>query len=225
MEKPISQSLRIFIILFSALLSILLFGSGSESDTFRQNNPSTEADSHIETQSEIPNAVEIVEEAHLNKIPVREISGLHLTKMGWIYQCMDCHTALEAKWHYERPMAEHQNITLNHGVNRFCLNCHHPENRNVYVDYDGSEIPAEAVVQLCGKCHGPTYRDWEAGVHGRRNGHWDPKKGKQTRLICIQCHDPHAPAFKAFKPMPPPSYPARAPGGKVPDDSTSTNKH
>ena len=154
--------------------------------------------------------VGLPQDTHLDKTPPRRTTGLDLVKMGWTYNCMDCHKLLQAKWHYDRPMAEHEKVKLDHGNNRFCLNCHHPTNRNAFVDYDGSEIREEDVVQLCAKCHGPTYRDWKAGVHGRKNGYWDSSKGDQTRLRCIQCHDPHQPAFKAVTPLTAPGYPARA---------------
>lgn len=153
------------------------------------------------------------EDTHLDKTPPRQTTGLNLVKMGWSYDCMECHRALDSKWHRDKPLVEHENIHLDHGNNRFCLNCHHPTNRNVFVDYDGSEIPEKDVVLLCAKCHGPVYRDWEAGAHGRLNGYWDTDKGPQTRLRCIQCHDPHSPVFKPLHPLPPPSNPKHAPGG------------
>ncbi|MBI4662470.1 MAG: hypothetical protein HY735_26940 [Verrucomicrobia bacterium] len=143
--------------------------------------------------------------------PPRQTTGLDLVKLGWTYNCMECHKLLAAKWHYERPMVEHRSVRLEHGNNRFCLNCHHPVNRNAFVDYDGSEIPEPEVVLLCAKCHGTTYRDWNAGVHGRRNGHWNVSTGPQTQLRCIQCHDPHQPKFQAMKPLAPLRYPRRAP--------------
>ncbi len=140
-------------------------------------------------------------------------------KAGWTYNCMECHKLFPARWHYDRPMNEHKDIHLEHGENRFCLNCHHPTNRNVFVDYDGAEIAQADVVKLCAKCHGTIYRDWQAGVHGRQNGYWNSSLGEHTRLRCIQCHDPHSPTFKAMKPLAPPAYPARAanqPRGKEP---------
>jgi len=152
-------------------------------------------------------------DTHLNKTPPRETKGLDLVKLGWTYNCMECHKLFPAKWHYDRPMNEHKDLTLDHGNNRFCLNCHHPTNRNAFVDYDGAEIAQADVVKLCAKCHGTTYRDWEAGVHGRQNGFWNTSMGDKTKLRCIQCHDPHSPKFKAMKPLPPLTYPARAPGG------------
>lgn len=155
-------------------------------------------------------AVGLREDAHLDKTPPRQTKGLDLVRMGWTYNCMECHRLLPARWRYDRPMAEHQDVRLDHGNNRFCLNCHHATNRNAFSDYDGSEIAQAEVVQLCAKCHGPIYRDWEAGVHGRSNGYWDAQQGARTKLRCIQCHDPHVPKFKAMKPLPPLRYPARA---------------
>jgi hypothetical protein len=147
---------------------------------------------------------------HLNKTPVRQTVGLDLVKMGWSYNCNECHQMIKPRWRYDRPMAEHQEIRLDHGNNRFCLNCHHPSDRTAFADYDGSEIAEKDVVLLCAKCHGTIYRDWQAGVHGRANGYWDATRGPQTRLKCIQCHDPHSPQFKPLKPLSPPHYPVRA---------------
>jgi len=155
-------------------------------------------------------AVGLTSDAHLDRTPPRQTKGLDLVKLGWSYNCMECHKLLQARWHYDRPMVEHENIKLAHGDNRFCLNCHHPTNRNAFVDYDGSEIKEADVFLLCAKCHGPTYRDWKAGVHGRRNGYWDPSKGTQTRLRCIECHDPHSPKFAPMAPLPALKYPPRA---------------
>lgn len=152
-------------------------------------------------------------DTHLDRSPPRTSRGLDLVKMGWSYNCMECHKMLGAKWQTNRAMVEHQDIKLAHGSNRFCLNCHHATNRNAFVDYDGSEISQQNSVVLCAKCHGPTYRDWDAGVHGRRNGYWIKSKGPQTRLQCIQCHDPHQPSFAAMKPLPALRYPARAANG------------
>ena len=156
-------------------------------------------------------AVGLPSDQHLDKTPPRETKGLDLVKMGWTYNCMECHKLITARWHYDRAMVEHQTINLDHGNNRFCLNCHHPVNRNAFVDYDGSEIAQTDVVLLCAKCHGPTHRDWKAGVHGRANGFWDKHRGTQTKLRCVQCHDPHQPRFQPMKPLPPLRYPPRAP--------------
>lgn len=164
-------------------------------------------------------SVGLATDRHLDKSPPRRTRGLDLVKLDWTYNCMDCHRLIRSRWHYDRPMNEHKEVTLSHGNNRFCLNCHHPKNRNAFVDDDGSEIAEANVAELCGRCHGPTYRDWKAGVHGRRNGHWNTDRGIQTQLRCIQCHDPHSPAFAPVRPLPPPTYPKRA--ANPPDESAS----
>jgi uncharacterized CHY-type Zn-finger protein len=135
---------------------------------------------------------------------------------------MECHKLFSAKWHYDRPMAEHRDIKFEHGNNRYCLNCHHPTNRNAFVDYDGTEIAQADVVQLCGKCHGTIYRDWQAGVHGRANGYWNAEFGPKTRLRCIQCHDPHSPKFQPMHPLAPLRYPARAAFPPMAGDATAS---
>jgi hypothetical protein len=153
-------------------------------------------------------------DTHLDKTPPRATKGLDLVKSGWTYNCMECHKLFPARWHYDdRPFNEHKDIRLEHGNNRFCLNCHHPTNRNSFVDYDGAEITQADVVKLCAKCHGTIYRDWQAGVHGRQNGFWKAEFGDKTKLRCIQCHDPHSPKFKEMKPMAPLRYPERAAKG------------
>jgi len=149
-------------------------------------------------------------DTHLDKTPPRATVGLDLVRNGWAYNCMECHKLFPAKWHYDRPVNEHQDIHLDHGNNRFCLNCHHPTNRTAFVDYDGAEIAERDVVQLCAKCHGTIHRDWKAGVHGRQNGFWNSQMGDKTKLRCIQCHDPHSPKFQPMKPLPPLRYPTRA---------------
>jgi hypothetical protein len=151
------------------------------------------------------------DDTHLDKMPPRLIMGLDLKRMGWSYDCMECHKHVEdSRFDRNSLKVEHENIHLEHGNNRYCLNCHHPENRNAFVDYDGTEISERDVTLLCAKCHGPKYRDWKAGVHGRQNGFWDATKGIKTKLRCIQCHDPHMPNFPDIEPLAPPTYPKRA---------------
>jgi len=157
-------------------------------------------------------AVDPLADAHLDKQPPHKTTGLVLRRIGWTYDCMECHRLIKAKWHKEPLQGEHQKLVLDHGANRFCLNCHHPENRNAFVDYDGTEIAQKDADVLCAKCHGPIHRDWKAGMHGRRNGFWNTESGPQTRLHCIQCHDPHTPAFRPMKPLAAPVYPPRAAG-------------
>ncbi|MCS1408753.1 MAG: hypothetical protein M2R45_01930 [Verrucomicrobia subdivision 3 bacterium] len=189
----------------SAILGgfLLLTAPLISSDAQSPNNPNTQ-------QARQTAPVSPAEDTHLDKHPPRQPTGLDMIKLGWRYNCMECHKALTPKWQIDRPMVEHRGITLQHGNNRFCLNCHHPTNRNAFVDYDGSEIAERDVVSLCARCHGTVHRDWKAGVHGRQNGYWDTTRGQRTKLRCIECHDPHQPKFPTVESLPPPKYPARA---------------
>lgn len=179
--------------------------------------PARPADSSLPTLPKVdrPTAsqpkVGLDSDSHLDKTPPRSTKGLDLVKAGWTYNCMECHQLFPARWRYDdRPFNEHKDIVLDHGNNRFCLNCHHASNRNAFADYDGAEIAQADVVKLCAKCHGTIHRDWQAGVHGRENGFWKADLGEKTKLRCIQCHDPHSPRFKAMKPLPALRYPPRA---------------
>jgi hypothetical protein len=139
--------------------------------------------------------------------PIRgEFQQLRLRRSGFTYKCSECHRSFPTRERYAPRVAEHTEIRLEHGRNDYCMNCHHRTNRNAYAMHDGSEIPADRPDELCGKCHGPHYRDGVNGAHGRRNGYWDSSKGFQSRLLCIQCHDPHNPAFPSLKPFPGPRH-------------------
>jgi formate-dependent nitrite reductase cytochrome c552 subunit len=97
----------------------------------------------------------------------------------------------------------HETIKLRHADNkrnRHCFNCHLNGNMDYFNGEGGKKVAYKDVAQLCSKCHGPIYRDWKMGSHGRRSGYWDTKKGKREVLQCIACHDPHAPVFKSMKP-------------------------
>lgn len=122
------------------------------------------------------------------------------------YRCNDCHAIIPPpRMPGVRTVLQHKEIQLEHGINTECLNCHHPANRNAFVDYGGGEIPWDQPQRLCAKCHGPVYRDWQHGSHGRTNGYWDKSRGEQTRRKCIECHDPHRPPFPSLAPAPGPN--------------------
>ncbi|MCP4715671.1 MAG: hypothetical protein GY868_11185 [Deltaproteobacteria bacterium] len=142
----------------------------------------------------------------LDARPVRNQKPLIINRRaGYTYTCHECHRDFKTPLKKStRPIGEHRTMVFDHGLNVNCLSCHHPENRDVYRDHDFSEIPADQPVMLCRKCHGPVYRDWEAGIHGRLSGYWHTDSGPQTKLDCNQCHDPHQPLFKELTPMPPP---------------------
>lgn len=104
---------------------------------------------------------------------------------------------------------EHANIVLAHGGhnrNNNCFNCHNETNLELLQTRDGRELKFADSTRLCGSCHGPTYRDWEAGAHGRTSGFWNHELGAMQRKDCVNCHNPHAPHFPSRQPAPGPHH-------------------
>ncbi len=138
--------------------------------------------------------------------PVRgEVMPLLHRRGSFEYKCTECHNDFTSAQRQNAEIPEHAEINarFNHGLNTFCVNCHHPTDRNSYMAHDGSPIPSTEPALLCSKCHGPTYREWEVGIHGRQNGGWERDNPARKKLLCIQCHDPHHPAFASMVPDPP----------------------
>ena len=88
----------------------------------------------------------------------------------------------------------HAGLHTDHG-GLACVSCHHPENYNLLRLADGTSLAFDDVMTLCGQCHAPQARDYAIGAHGGMSGYWDLSRGPQVRKNCIDCHDPHAPAF------------------------------
>jgi len=102
---------------------------------------------------------------------------------------------------------EHEDVVMGHGThnrNNNCFNCHDEQNLELLQTRDGRQVKLAESPPLCGSCHGPTYRDWEAGAHGRTGGYWDRAAGPIKRQICVDCHDPHHPKIPPLKPAPGP---------------------
>ena len=119
---------------------------------------------------------------------------------------------------------EHGDIVMKHGQhnrNNNCFNCHDENNLEQLQTRDGRVLKLVESPPLCGSCHGPTYRDWEAGAHGRISGYWNRQLGPAQREDCVACHNPHAPAFPALKPAPGPHplHPGAKPAAATARDS------
>lgn len=106
------------------------------------------------------------------------------------------------------PRFAHANITLNHGKNDRCYNCHHIADRNKFTDDDGATIMTQLPEKLCARCHGLIYNDWAAGTHGKWTGVMTaPGLFERTTYTCSECHDPHNPTFKYKTVAPAPTWP------------------
>jgi len=124
-----------------------------------------------------------------------------------IFPCTSCHDGKTMKPNPKRRVLTdmHTDIVLEHGpASRWCLDCHDAGNRDSLHLASGEKVPFTTSYQLCGQCHGDKYRDWRVGVHGKRTGQWN---GPKEYLLCVNCHNPHSPRFKALKPMAPPVRP------------------
>ncbi len=124
-----------------------------------------------------------------------------------IFPCSDCHAQMKPN-RARRVLSDmHTDIELAHDAeHRWCLDCHDADNRDVLHLASGESVPFSESYRLCGQCHGDKYRDWRVGVHGRRTGDWN---GHKKYLLCVNCHNPHQPRFKALAPKPAPLRPAR----------------
>jgi hypothetical protein len=122
-----------------------------------------------------------------------------------IFPCSACHASLKANRTRRELTDMHTDIVLTHDAeHRWCLDCHDAENRDMLHLASGERLPFNESYRLCGQCHGEKYRDWRAGVHGRRTGDWN---GHKAYLLCANCHNPHQPRFKPLEPKPAPMRP------------------
>ncbi len=149
----------------------------------------------------------VITAADIDPAPRREIPSDPPTIVtgGYDKRCSDCHQLFETSLEETTPQGQHDDIVFDHGFNNHCANCHSYENRDKLVLYANREIGYDQVEELCRKCHGPTYRDWAKGMHGKTLVTWDAGSPDQGHLKCTQCHDPHAPAFPPIKPLPGPN--------------------
>ena len=144
------------------------------------------------------------------------VSAADLAKSGGDtsdFECYTCHERnkpLKLKLNAEGDVIvpkEHQNIVMAHGRhhrNNNCFNCHDENNLEELQTRYGRHLKIVESPALCGSCHGPTYGDWEAGVHGRTSGFWKREMGPIDRKVCASCHNPHSPAFPSREPAPGP---------------------
>jgi hypothetical protein len=123
---------------------------------------------------------------------------------GYEHGCAECHRLFDSPPVARRTLMQHTDIVLRHGMNDRCFNCHDREDRTRLVLHDGTLIGFGEVPRLCSQCHGTVFRDWQRGTHGKTMGSWDVRSGKQHRLNCNDCHDPHSPAYQPVAPLPGP---------------------
>lgn len=136
-----------------------------------------------------------------------------LNQKSIVGNCHLCHAywvAIPRSIKTSSPRFAHGDIILDHGGNDRCYNCHHIADRNTYTANDGSTLMTELPEELCRRCHGLIYQDWQHGTHGKWIGQWAPfNKWDRTNITCNQCHDPHAPKFRYKTIAPAPMWPEK----------------
>jgi formate-dependent nitrite reductase cytochrome c552 subunit len=120
--------------------------------------------------------------------------------------CATCHSiehGLARKDDAGQLEAFHRGLAVRHGE-LVCRACHATARPDKLVLAGEGEIPMRDAMRLCAQCHGPQFRDYQRGSHGGMSGHWDLSRGPRLRNHCVDCHDPHEPAFVGMRPVLPP---------------------
>jgi hypothetical protein len=161
------------------------------------------------------NAIPLVDTNFISTATAR-VSAADLIRTGGDVSGLECYACHEKskppklKFNAEGEVIvpkEHDDIVMGHGRhhrNNNCYNCHDENNLEELQTRDGRHLKLADSPALCGSCHGPTYRDWEAGVHGRTSGFWKRDLGPADRKVCTSCHNPHSPPFPSRQPAPGP---------------------
>ena len=134
--------------------------------------------------------------------PVIDLSSTGDARHGASVSCAVCHSIREPNFKNQTPgdLDEfHQDMPFAHGK-LTCFSCHNPNDYNLLRLADQSALPYTDVMVLCSQCHGPQARDYAHGAHGGMNGYWDLTRGPRVRNNCVDCHDPHVPAFPTMFP-------------------------
>jgi formate-dependent nitrite reductase cytochrome c552 subunit len=137
--------------------------------------------------------------------------------------CVACHTTTKPNLESRRTEdldQFHQGLKYQHG-NLTCLSCHNSSDYETLRLADTRPVEFSDSMTLCSQCHGPQRRDYDMGLHGGMNGHWDLTRGGRTRNTCVDCHDPHTPAFPLVLPVLPPRDRISVPKQISPDAEAS----
>lgn len=194
--------------LAAALLTLATSCTGSHDETssieaFREDLGTARERTPEEEAALLP--VHIHEPAILRGITTGTLTDVHGDAVP--VSCASCHslegvvtTFPEAP---EDVAGPHAGLSFAHGE-LACTACHDSARPDHLHLATGEVIAATRAMELCAQCHGPQYRDYRHGAHGGMRGHWDRRVGERERNHCVDCHDPHRPAFGTFTPLPPP---------------------
>ncbi len=113
------------------------------------------------------------------------------------FPCNNCHTQALGNMVSDDPSGKkaHWNIKLNHATDEAltCLTCHSSNDVEYLRLNNEKEIHFNQSQKVCAQCHSTQSNDWVGGAHGKIIGGWAPPRVSNT---CVNCHDPHSPAFE-----------------------------
>lgn len=149
----------------------------------------------------------LVEQKYYSTDPVRQSiakAKAEIQHGGFEFNCNNCHQHFEPPEISRKLIGAHQDIIIHHEEAMTCYTCHSRDNHEKLNDIYKTEVAFENSENICRRCHGPRYRDWKLGIHGRPTGYWDKTQGESKNITCVYCHNPHAPKFQLMEPSPPP---------------------
>jgi hypothetical protein len=192
---------RIAIITMLAVVGLfcvfrVIGGQSDPKNTPAVSTPTTRKVEQFATRIRIPTSAPTV------RTGLRDIHGNEIQAT-----CVACHTTRPANPANATAgdLDEfHTGLTLRHGT-LVCLSCHNPDDYGALRLASGAKVQFANVMQLCAQCHGPQYRDYQHGAHGGMLGYWDLSRGPRMRNNCVNCHDPHHPAYGRVIPAAPPA--------------------
>ncbi|MCM2372188.1 hypothetical protein [Aporhodopirellula aestuarii] len=129
--------------------------------------------------------------------PRIELAGSDPQGRSGTVACSTCHSVRPPAFQNRNATTLdefHQGMQFNHGTIA-CYSCHNPDDADSLRLADGTRVDYSDVMTLCSQCHGPQATSFAHGAHGGINGFWDLSRGPQVKNNCVDCHDPHAPAF------------------------------
>lgn len=113
------------------------------------------------------------------------------------FPCQNCHNVPLDKIQTKNTDSKkaHWDISLKHasGSVMNCTTCHDASNMDYLTSLSGESIPLDRSFEMCSQCHSSQYKDWVGGAHGKSVNGWKPPRVVKT---CVNCHDPHKPAFE-----------------------------
>jgi len=139
------------------------------------------------------NLIQVTEGEHTFFIPTRK-------NQLRSYACTECHTKPVNQLSSNAMKRAHWDIKLNHANSETmdCKTCHNLDDMNNLNSLTGKSIDLNLSYKLCAQCHTTQFEDWKGGAHGKKVAGWAPPRASMN---CVNCHNPHDPAFKSKLPV------------------------